>query len=353
MAAFSSPAVAGDLAEIVHRGLPWRQLANSSVLVTGASGMLPSYAAYTLLALNDRYGTGIAVQALVRNEHKARRILGEVLDRPDFELIVADVATALTVHGDIDYVIHGASPARPALHGADPVSTMKANLVGTLNLLDLCVDKGARGFVLMSSAEVYGSQPAGTVLIDENSYGGFDILNPRACYSESKRAAETLCAVYEAQHGLISRIVRFGHIYGPGMALDDGRVQADFAADVVAGRDIVLNSDGTGVRTYTYVADAVAGMFYALLRGDETVYNVSDERGLVSIRELATLFTQVRPERELQVRFTNATDERAYSPAIGQGLSSARLEALGWTALVDLPTGLDRMIAALEYQPGA
>ncbi len=94
-------------------------------------------------------------------------------------------------------------------------------------------------------------------------------------------------------------------------------------------------------------------MFYALLRGDQTVYNVSDERGLVSIRELATLFTQVHPDRDLRVRFTNATDERAYSPAIGQGLSSARLEALGWTPLVDLATGLARMIASLEYQPGS
>lgn len=353
MVAFTSPAMFDDLAEIVQRDLPWQQFANSTVLVTGASGMLPSYAAYTLLALNDRYDTGIQVRGLVRNEQKARRILGEVLHRGDFELIVADVGAALNWDGDLDYVIHGASPARPALHGADPVSTMKANLLGTLSLLDLCVRKGSRGFLLMSSAEVYGSQPEGTVLIDENSYGGFDILNPRACYSESKRAAETLCAVYQAQHKLTSRIVRFGHIYGPGMALDDGRVQADFAADVVAERDIVLNSDGAGVRTYTYVADAVAGMFYALLVGNDTVYNVSDARGLVSVRELATLFTQLYPERELRVRFTNATDERAYSPAIGQGLSSARLEALGWTARVDLAAGLARMIAALEYQPGS
>ena len=125
-------------------------------------------------------------------------------------------------------------------------------------------------------------------------------------------------------------------------------MQADFAADVVAGTDIVLNSAGTAVRTYTYVADAVAGMFYAVLRGKETAYNVADPKGLVSIRELARLFTQVRPAKGLRLRFTDAADERAYSPAAAQGLSSARLAALGWHADVDLPTGLDRMVTVLE-----
>ncbi len=346
--AAAAPVVAADLAEIVARDLPWDVLAGATVLVTGASGMLPSYAARTLLALNDRHDAGITVLGLVRNETKARARLGDVVDRPDFRLLVQDVSLPLPLDGPLDYVIHGASAARPALHSADPVGTIRANILGSVNLLDLCVAKRSRGFVLMSSAEVYGHQPAGTALIDEAGYGGFDILSPRACYSEGKRAAETLCAVYQAQHGLTARIARFGHIYGPGMALDDGRVQADFAADVVRGNDIVLNSAGTAVRTYTYVADAIAGMFYAVLRGDETAYNVADPAGLVSIRELARLFTQVRPERGLRLVFTNSADERAYSPAPAQGLSSTRLARLGWHADVDLPTGLDRMVTALE-----
>jgi nucleoside-diphosphate-sugar epimerase len=132
------------------------------------------------------------------------------------------------------------------------------------------------------------------------------------------------------------------------MALDDGRVQADFAADVVAGRDIVLNSDGSAVRTYTYVADAVAGLFYVLLLGSETAYNVADPGGLVSIRQLAELFTRVHPERGLRLAFTRESDARAYSPIRGQGLSGERLAGLGWRPAVDLPTGLARMVADLE-----
>ncbi|MCW2496479.1 NAD-dependent epimerase/dehydratase family protein [Jatrophihabitans sp.] len=349
MPTVASPVVEGDLAEILDRPLPWEQLRGARVLVTGASGMLPSYAVYTLLALNDRLDAGITVYGLVRNEAKARALLADILDRPDFTLLVQDVSAAIDLDGPLDYVIHGASAARPSLHGSDPVGTIKANLLGSFNLLNLCVAKASKGFVLMSSAEVYGAQPAGTELIGEQSYGGLDILNPRACYSEGKRAAETISAVYQAQHGITCRVVRFGHIYGPGMALDDGRVQADFAANVVNGTDIVLNSDGSAVRTYTYVADAIAGMFYALLLGTDTAYNVADAAGLVAIRDLAALFTQVRPERGLRLIFSNAADERVYNPSKGQGLDSTRLAGLGWHASVDLPTGLDRMVTALEF----
>lgn len=348
MAVVSSRVVAGDLDEILARDLPWDRLSGTTVLVTGANGMLPSYIVYTLLALNDRYGAGITVHGLVRNEAKARRLLADVLDRPDFHLVVQDVSTPLHLPGPVDHVIHGASAARPVLHGTDPVATIRANLLGSFHLLDLCVAKGSRRFLLMSSAEVYGTQPADVDLIEEQSYGGLDILNPRACYAEGKRAAETICAAYQAQFGIECRITRFGHVYGPGMAPDDGRVQADFAANVAAGRDIVLNSDGAGVRTYTYVADAVAGLFTVLLQGADMAYNVADPDGLVSIRQLAELFTRVRPGKGLRLVFTNESDARAYSQARRQGLSSKRLSELGWQPVVDLPTGLDRMVTELE-----
>lgn len=341
--------VGRDVDEILARDLPWERLAGTTVLVTGASGMLPSYVVRTLLALNDQRDAGIRVVGLVRDEARARSVLGALVEHGDLELLVQDVSSPIVVAGGIDHVVHGASPAQPARHAVDPVGTLKANVLGTLNLLDLCVEHGSAGMVLMSSAEVYGAQPEeGPALIDEQSYGGLDILVPRACYSEGKRAAETACAVYGAQHGLRNRVVRFGHVYGPAMAADDGRVQADFAAAVVAGRDIVLNSDGSAVRTYTYVGDAVAGLFYAMLLAEEMALNVADPRGLVSIRELAELFTRVRPDRGLQLSFAHEADRRAFSPARRQGLSSARLSRLGWRPLVDLPDGLDRMVTALE-----
>jgi len=342
--------IARDIDEILAGDLPWGDLVGKTVLVTGAAGMIPAYVVRTLLALNDERDAGITVLGLVRNGAKARAVFGESAERPDFTLIEVDVTAALPAGLRADLVVHGASPARPALHVASPVDTIRANVQGAFNLLDLCVASGGASFVLMSSAEVYGQRADDGSLVAEDQYGSVDILNPRACYTEGKRAAETIAVSYRAQHGLPVTIARFGHIYGPGMALDDGRVQADFTADVVAGRDITLNSDGSARRTYTYVADAVAGMFFALLRGDETAYNISDRDGFISIRQLAEAFTAARPHKHLSVRFGAGVDPAAYNPVRGQGLDDSRLRALGWRPVVSLASGVDRTIAWHEQR---
>ncbi|GAA1229125.1 nucleoside-diphosphate-sugar epimerase [Microbacterium phyllosphaerae] len=334
--------VDGDVLEILSNDLPWHELDGRTVLVTGAAGMIPSYAVRVLLALNDQRDAGIRVLGLVRDAEKARALLSDVIDRDDFTLITQDVTAPLDLDGPVDVVIHGASPARPSLHAATPVTTIRANVQGTFNLLDLCVPSGR--FVLMSSAEVYGQRADGGSLVAEDQYGAVDILSPRSSYTEGKRAAETIAVSYHAQYGIPVTIARFGHIFGPGMLLDDGRVQADFTADVLAGRDITLNSDGSARRTYTYVADAVAGMFYAMLRGESTAYNVADRGGFISIRDLAETFTRARPEKALTVRFGEGVDTSAYNPVRGQGLDDTRLRDLGWAPAVGLEAGVDRTI---------
>lgn len=348
----SSGLVARDLDEIIAAALPWEKLFGKTVLITGASGMISAYVAYTLLKLNDARGAGIRVLGLVRNLSKARGIFADVIDRSDLTLVEGDVARPVQFDEPVHLVIHGASPARPHLHAAAPVDTIRANVQGAFNLLDLCREVGNACFVLMSSAEVYGQRPHDDKLVAEDGYGAVDILNPRACYAEGKRAAETIAVSYHAQYGIPIRIARFGHIFGPGMALDDGRVQADFTADVLAGRDIVLNSDGSARRTYTYLADAVSGLFTALLVGENTAYNIADRDGFVSIRELAAAFAQARPKSGLTVGFREGVDVSGYSPVRGQGLDDTKLRAIGWAPHVGLESGVDRTIAWHEERGG-
>ncbi len=345
MTVTGSSVVDRDLAEILARPLPWADLAGKTILVSGAGGMIPAYAVYTLLALNERDAAGIRVLGMVRDVDKARRFFGAVADRADFELVAGDVAKEISLDRTVDMVIHGASPARPSLHAASPVDTIRANVSGAFGLLDLCVRSGAAPFVLMSSAEVYGQRADDGSLVAEGDYGSVDILTPRASYTEGKRAAETIAVSYSAQYGVPITVARFGHIYGPGMALDDGRVQADFTADVLAGRDITLNSDGSARRTYTYLADAISGMFAAILLGESTAYNISDRGGFISIRQLAEAFTAARPAKGLQVRFREGVDVSAYNPVKGQGLDDTRLRSLGWSPHVGLESGVDRTIA--------
>ena len=338
-----------DVERIVGEDLPWEKLRGSTALVTGASGMVPSYVLYTLLGLNDSMDMGIKVIALVRNEEKARRILGSVLERDDVELIAQDVSIPLEYDGDIDYIFHGGSAARPREHSAAPTATIRANLVGTFNLLDLAVNSHAKAFVLMSSSEVYGQVPAGTKSISETDYGYLDCLNPRSCYSEGKRAAETICASFKAQYGIDCKTPRFAHIYGPGLGLNDGRVQADFAANVFRGEDIVMNSDGSSMRSYTYVGDAVSGIFYILLKGSETAYNVADSDNTISIRQLAEAFLASRPEKNLKlVMNIDQSKKASYNPAAFIGLDNSKLKALGWAPKVSVAEGTARMISNYE-----
>jgi len=346
-----STVMRADIRGILENEIPWQKLYGKTVLVTGAGGMIPAYVVRTLLHLNDERDAGISVLALVRSMPKATAAFADVLPRPDLDLVSHDVTEPFDPAARVDLVVHGASPARPALHASSPVDTIRANVQGAFNMLDVCVQSGGARFVLMSSAEVYGQRPDAASLVAEDEYGPIDILNPRACYSEGKRAAETIAVSYAAQYGVPVTIARFGHIYGPGMELDDGRVQADFTANVIAGQDITLNSDGSARRTYTYLADAVSGLFYAILLGEDTAYNVSDRDGFVSIRDLAHVFAGSRPG--LEVRFRDGIDPARYNPVKGQGLDDSRLRALGWRPQVGLTAGVDRTIAWHEERTGA
>lgn len=346
-----NPVIAKDIKEILSRPLEWERFRNSTVLITGAAGMIPSYVVYLMVALNDQLGLGINVLALVRNEQKAREILAPVADRPEVHFLVQDVCQPLNYEGNIDYIFHGGSAARPSAHQSAPTDTIRANLMGTFNLLDAAVTKKCSQFVLFSSSEVYGTVPKDLVAIGESDYGYIDILNPRSCYSEGKRAAETIASTYAQQFGVECKMVRFGHIYGPGLALDDGRVQADFAAHVMRDEDIVMNSDGSAVRAYTYVSDAVAGMMYVVLNGADMAYNVADSNGVVSIRELAEAFVNARPEKGLTVTCKISEDcGRMYNPATFIALSDRKLKDLGWSARVVLNEGVSRMLSYYESQ---
>ncbi len=313
--------------------------------------MIPMYITGVLLAANERYDLNLHVTGLVRNRAKAESRFGTALEDPAFTLEVGDVSDSTTIPvGPFSTIFHGASPARPSLHSKSPVSTLKANVLGTINLLDSLVASGGGSFVILSSSEVYGAVP-GNSLISESALGGLQHFAPRAAYSEGKRLAETALAAYQAEYGISPRVLRFGHIYGPGMALDDGRVQADFLADVVYHRNIRMMSAGAATRTYTYVADATRGTFFAHLLGDVEVFNVADPLGNISIRELAEAFANARPEKQLALEFVNPDDSRAFSPVLSLGLDASRLMALGWQPEVTLAEGVNRAIRSFEEGP--
>lgn len=350
VALFDAPVFQEDVRNIALEPLPWEKYRGQRILVTGASGMIPMYIVGSLLAANDEYGLGLQVTGMVRNLRKAERRLSGALSREDFTLVEGDIISMDRIDETFDAVFNGASPARPSLHKNSPVTTLKANALGTMNLLDTLVESGGGSFVLLSSSEVYGAV-SDSELIDENSLGTLQHFAPRASYSEGKRIAETALAAYSDEFGIRALSLRFGHIYGPGMALDDGRVQADFLADVVHRHNVHMMSAGSATRTYTYVADAVRGLFFAHLLGADQVYNIADPKGNVSIRELAETFAASRPELGLKLEFANAEDSRSFSPVASLGLAADRLSSLGWSATTELSAGVSRTVRSFEEGP--
>lgn len=337
-----------DLEQIISEKISWEKLKGKTVLITGASGMVGSYMLYVLLKLNDMYDYGIKVVAMVRNPKK---LPAEVTERDDVKVVVHDVTEKYESEDKLDYIVHAASPASPLIMQNQPVETIAANTIGTFNTLMLAKDHNADGYIFISSREIYGQPGEGQEFFYEDTYGFVDQLNPRSCYSEGKKAAETMCASFKAEYGLNVKIARLAHTYGPGMSIYDGRVQADFLKNIVHNENIVLKSMGTAVRTYTYISDATAGMFRILLDSDDIVYNIGNETCKVSIRELAEIMVDIYPERGLKLVFDIPEGgTKGTAPYTLGILSSEKLRAIGWDPKYSVKEGFKRTLEFLELE---
>jgi len=334
-----------DLQYITSQDLPWHELKDKTILISGANGFLPAYVVETLLYLNEINNYNMKVIGLVRNRTKAEHRFKDYLARNDLELLVQDVCTSVTITQKIDVIIHAASQASPKYYGIDPVGTIKPNVVGTLNLLEHASLNKVLDFIYFSSGEVYG-QMASDGPIGEGDFGFIDPMKVRSCYGESKRMGENICISWSNQYGLPVKIIRPFHTYGPGMQLDDGRVYADFVSDVVNNRDIILRSDGSATRAFCYLADFVVGLFTVLFWGkNQEAYNIASGQE-TSIRELADLLVSLYPEKKLKVV---QKCQKSSSGYIKSDISNSypdisKINELGWKQRFSLEVGFRRTI---------
>ena len=343
----TSAIIVEDLQRIASAPLAWERLQGKTILITGANGFLPAYMVETLLFLNDSKGIACKVLGLVRSMDKAKARFKRHERRSDLKLIQGDISVEREWRERCHVIIHAASQASPVFFGKDPVGTMNANVLGTAQLLKMAQSWKVDEFLFFSSGEVYGEVPPDKIPTRESDYGYIDICNSRSCYAESKRAAETLGMSYATQFNTPFKVIRPFHTYGPGMALDDGRVFADFVNDIIHCRDIVLKSEGTAVRAFCYLSDAVTGFFTVLLHGAQaTAYNVGNPDGAISIRDLAELLVGLFPERKLAVKRELNSYAAGYMPsAISINCPNVdRLKGLGWGPHYSVTEGFRRTV---------
>ncbi len=268
------------------------------LLITGGGGFLGYYLVQAALHWNRTRGARGKIGVTVYDNYMrgVPAWLEALRDQPLLELVRQDMTLPLPGGmGHFDYIIHAAGIASPQYYRAQPLKCIDANIIGLRNLLEYAraerdAKRPLKGFLFYSSSEIYGDPTADAIPTPETYRGNVSCTGPRACYDESKRFGETLCVTFARQEGIATKIARPFNNYGPGLKITDGRVIPDFVQNVLAGRDIVMFSDGTPTRTFCYATDAIVGYYKVLVRGGAgEPYNVGIDRPEISMHNLAKI----------------------------------------------------------------
>ncbi|MBD0831202.1 UDP-glucuronic acid decarboxylase family protein [Aestuariibaculum sediminum] len=247
------------------------------VLITGAAGFLGSH-------LCDRFiNEGFYVLGMDNFITGDKRNLAHLESHPNFQFIEHDVTEFVSIEGDLDYILHFASPASPIDYLKIPIQTLKVGSLGTHNLLGLAKVKKAR-ILIASTSEVYGDPLVHPQ--SEDYYGNVNTIGPRGVYDEAKRFQESITMAYHRFHGLETRIVRIFNTYGPRMRLNDGRVIPAFMGQALRGEDLTVFGDGSQTRSFCYVDDQVEGIFRLLFSDYAYPVNIGNPNE-ISIRDFA------------------------------------------------------------------
>ncbi|MDR1629903.1 MAG: NAD-dependent epimerase/dehydratase family protein [Oscillospiraceae bacterium] len=345
---FENPAYKKDLIKAIESTLGIDRLKKKRVMLTGATGLIGSFLVDMLVLYNQQHNSEIEIYALGRSADRLKVRFGET-EKPSLHYVEHDVNHEIAFDFPVDYLIHAASNAYPAVFHSDPVGTLMSNVMGTKRLLDYARQQSTKRFLFVSSGEVYGQGDAATDSYSEEYSGYIDPLQPRACYPVSKRAAETLCVSYTKQYGLDTVIVRPCHTYGPNATSEDNRANVQFVNNALNGEDIVLNSAGQQLRSYCYVADCASAILSVLINGKTAeAYNIANPASKVTIAEFAAI---VAAQQGKKVLFLNpdakALEER--TPIQKQVLCTKKLEDLGWTGRYSVEKGVEQIFKILKY----
>lgn len=331
--------------------IDWQQLKNSTVLVTGATGLVGSLLVKSLMYCNQERNMNINILAMIRNRQKAERIFGKDSEEK-INYLLGDVNQPITCPGRIDFIIHGASITESKRMVSNPVETFLTAVDGTNNILSLAAEKKVRSVVYISSMEVYGITDPQKEKITEEMLGYIDNLSVRSSYSEGKRACELLCASYFAEYGVPVKIARLAQTFGAGVSKEENRVFAQFAKSAVNGNNIVLHTPGNSYGNYCYTADVVRGLLCLLTRGKNgEAYTLVNEATTMRIKDMADLVANKIAGNRIQVVFDIPEDASkfGYAPDVTMHLSGEKARGLGWMPKYDLEEMYRRMIESWDF----
>ena len=318
----------------------FEELKNTTVLVTGATGLIGQNLVKKLLLLDAR------VVAVIRDKAKADKLFG---NDERITYIIKDIVNLQPEKMEVDYIIHGASNTASKAFISEPVHVINIALEGTKRTLEIARLSNVKGYIFLSSMEVYGT-PSTDEKIDEMHNTNLYTMSPRSSYPESKRMCESLCAAYASQYAVPTKVIRLTQTFGPGVQYHDNRVFAEFARCVIEQRDIVLHTKGSTKRSYLYTEDAVDAVLTVLLKGKVCeAYNAANEETYCSILQMAKLVAEECAEGKINVIVEEKDiSSFGYSPNLCMNLDTGKIKNLGWGPSVDLVNMYHNMIADMK-----
>lgn len=307
------------------------------VLITGAAGFLGSH-------LCDRFIKEgchvIGMDNLITGDLKN---IEHLMKLENFEFYHHDVSKFVFVPGDLDYIMHFASPASPIDYLKIPIQTLKVSSLGTHNLLGLARVKKAR-ILVASTSEVYGDP---TVHPQQESYwGNVNPIGPRGVYDEAKRFMEAITMAYHTYHGVETRIVRIFNTYGPRMRLNDGRVLPAFIGQALRGEDLTIFGAGSQTRSFCYVDDLVEGIYRLLMSDYAQPVNVGNPQE-ITIKDFAEEIIKLTGTKQKVVYHDLPVDD----PKQRQPDITLARKILNWEPKIDRAEGLKRTYAYFRSLP--
>ena len=298
------------------------------ILITGAAGFLGSHLCDRFI--NEGYRV-IGMDNLITGDLKN---IHHLMKNGSFEFFHYDVTRFVHVPGDLDYILHFASPASPIDYLKIPIQTLKVGSLGIWHLLGLAKEKRAR-ILIASTSEVYGDPLVHPQT--EDYYGNVNTIGPRGVYDEAKRFQESMTMAYHRFHGLETRIARIFNTYGPRMRLNDGRVIPAFIGQALRGEDLTVFGDGSQTRSFCYVDDQVEGIYRLLLSDYSDPVNIGNPDE-ITISEFAEEIIQLTgTEQKIVYRPLPENDPLQRQPDI-----TLAKEILGWTPKIDRKMGLQK-----------
>ena len=307
-----------------------------NILITGGAGFVCSHLADKLYKKNHNL---ILLDNLLTGKMKN---IEHLLGNESVKFIEHDVQNHIEVSDDVDFVLHFASAASPVAYQENPINTLKAGSIGTINTLGFAKVKKA-DYLLASTSEIYGDPEVSPQ--NEEYWGNVNPNGERSMYDEAKRFAEAATATYSRTYNLNTKIVRIFNTYGPRMQLNDGRVVTNFIVQALKNENITIYGDGSQTRSFSYVDDTVDGIIALMESSHNEVFNIGNPNE-ITVNELASIIIKLTNSKSVIINKTLPQDDpKQRRPDITKAMN-----LLNWKPEINLEDGLAKTIDWVNSQ---